>query len=222
MFNDLNNTTMNTRIKLIKSFIIGLAISAIYACGGSDDDGTTPPPTVDCSDTGPSISLSATATDCGADDGSIEVTVTGGTGSLDVTLDPQPLDFNFDNNTFTDLEPGSYTVQVTDDDNCSTSETAVVGMEGGGVSYINDVDPIVQSKCATPSCHVAGNALGIPDYTVFANFQARANNDPGGVRQRVKTDDMPRTGDGTQPGDPLTAEEKQALFCWIDEGAQNN
>ena len=204
---------MNTRANLLKTFALSLIITAIYACSSSDDG--TPPPTVNCNETGPSITLTATATDCGQDNGSIAIAVTGGSGTLQVSIDPAPLDFNFANNTYTDLEPGTYDIEVTDADNCSTSESAVVGLVGGGVSYMNDVDPIVQSKCAIPSCHVADNSQGLPDYTVFANFQARANNNPGGIRQRVKTGDMPRTGS-------LEAAEMAAIFCWIDEGAQDN
>jgi hypothetical protein len=192
-----------------------LGVFAVLIGCSSSDDASTPPPMVDCNATGPSISLAATSTECGVDNGSIEITVNGGTGNLDVTLDPQPLDFNFANNTFSDMEPGSYTVEVTDADNCSTSETVVVGLTGGGVSYMDDVDPIVQGKCAITGCHVAGNPQGLPDYTVFANFQARANNDPGGIRQRVKTGDMPRTGS-------LEDSEIVNILCWIDEGAQDN
>ncbi len=191
-----------------------LTLMLASACSSSDDGGT-PPQTVDCSASGPSITLTATATDCGEDNGSIAITVNGGTGTLDVTLDPQPLDFNFANNTFTDLEPGTYDIEVTDADNCATMESAVVGITGGGVSYMDDVDPIVQAKCAIDGCHVAGNPQGLPDYTVFTNVQARANNEPGGIRQRVKTGDMPRTGS-------LEATEIAAILCWIDEGAQDN
>jgi len=62
-----------------------------------------------------------------------------------------------------------------------------------------------------------------PDYTIFAEFQSRAHNNPLGIRQRVKTDDMPRqAGNDTQPGDPLSAQEKALIFCWIDEGALDN
>ncbi|GJM30892.1 MAG: hypothetical protein DHS20C17_35270 [Cyclobacteriaceae bacterium] len=179
----------------------------------SDDEGVTPP-VVDCNATGPSISLSTTTTNCGEDDGSIEINITGGTGVLDVTLDPQPLDFNFANNTFTDLEPGTYTIEVTDADQCATSETIEVGIAGGGVSYINDVDPIVQTNCAVPNCHDGSNA-GLPNFTDFSQLQSRANNQPGGVRQRVKTGDMPRSGS-------LDAAEIATLLCWIDEGAQDN
>lgn len=187
----------------------------IYGCS-SDDDAAPPPPGVDCSATGPSFTIATTASACGMDDGSIALTITGGSGNLTVTIDPQPLDVDFDNstNTFSNVEPGSYTIEVTDADNCSASENAVVDFGAGDVSYMDTVDPIVQARCAITGCHVAGT--GLPDFTIFSEFQSLANNNPGGIRQRVKTDDMPRSGD------PLTAEEKAALFCWIDEGAQNN
>lgn len=207
---------------IIQNLIISTFAVIAISCSSSDDGTTPPPPNVDCNATGPSISLAATDTECGVDNGTIDVTITGGTGNLQVTIDPQPLDFDFSSNTFTALEPGTYTVQVTDADNCAASESTVVGMTGGGVSYMNDVDPIVQANCAIPSCHDGSNAA-LPDYTVFANFQQRANNDPLGIRQRVKTNDMPRsTANNLEPGDPLSDAEKEILFCWIDEGAQDN
>ena len=190
----------------------GIIICMFLACG--DDDSTPPPPAVDCSATGPSLTLAITDTDCGEDDGVIDLAITGGTGNLTVTIDPQPLGVEFDNNTFSNVEPGSYTIEVTDADNCSVSANAVVDFNAGNVSYMTSIDPVVQSRCAVTGCHVAGTA--VPDFTDFATFQALANNNPGGIRQRVKTDDMPRSGD------PLTDEQKAALFCWIDEGALDN
>ncbi len=200
---------MNIKHFLRTHLIIMLASAVVISCSDGDDD--APPPTVDCNATGPSISLTATETACGQDDGQIEVDVTGGTGNLDVTISPQPIGFSFDNNTFTAMEPGTYTVEVTDDDNCTTSETVTVGFMTANLSYADDIDPIVQSKCAISGCHDGTQ----PDFTVFENFQARANNQPGGVRQRVKTGDMPRSGS-------LTGEEISMILCWIDEGAQNN
>jgi hypothetical protein len=195
-----------------KYLFFTLLISMVmYSCG---DDDSPPPPGVDCNVTGPSFTFATTESACGQDDGTITLTITGGNGNLAVTIDPQPIDVEFANNTFTNVEPGSYDIEVTDSDNCSTIENVVVDFASGTVSYMDDLEPIVQSRCAVTGCHVAGT--GLPDFTIFSEFQARANNDPGGIRQRVKTDDMPRTGN------PLTAEQKIALFCWIDDGAQDN
>ena len=199
------------QICTFKNLTILTAISMMAACGSDDE---VPPPALDCAATGPSITLAATPTVCGEDSGEIAVTVAGGTGNLAFTIEPQPLGVNFDNGTFTSLEPGDYTIEVTDANNCSTSANTTVVFSAANLSYMDDVDAIVQSKCAITGCHVSGT--GLPDYTIFAEFKARANNELGGVRQRVKTDDMPRSGG------PLSAEEKAALFCWIDEGALDN
>jgi hypothetical protein len=201
--------------------VMGTSASIIIACS-SDDAAPPPPPTVDCNATGPSVSLTANSTICGQDDGEIALAIVGGTGNLTVNIDPQSLGLEFANNTFTSLEPGTYTIEVIDTDNCSSTATATVSFSVGNVSYQNDIDPIVQARCAIAGCHDGSNSA-IPNYNIFAEFQARAHNDPLGIRQRVKTDDMPRqSGNDTQPGDPLSAEEKVALFCWIDEGALDN
>lgn len=199
------------QISTLKNLTILTAISMMAACGSDDE---VPPPTLDCAATGPSITLTATPTVCGEDSGEIAVSVVGGTGNLTFTIEPQPLGLIFDNGTFTSLEPGDYTIEVTDANNCSTSANTTVVFSAANLSYMDEIDAIVQSKCAITGCHVSGT--GLPDYTIFSEFQARANNSPGGVRQRVKSDDMPR--DRT----PLSDEEKAALFCWIDEGALNN
>ncbi len=200
---------MNKKGTLI-NVIITTVITVLAACS---DDGN-PPPGLDCNVTGPSISLMSTPSLCGEDNGEIALTIDGGTGNLTVNIDPQPIGIEFANNTFTSLEPGTYTIDVVDADNCSSNAMATVAFNAGNVSYQDSVDPIVQARCAIAGCHVAGT--GLPDYTIFSVFQARANNDPGNVRQRLKIDDMPRSGD------PLSAEEKAAIFCWIDEGAQDN
>jgi len=197
----------------LKNAIIAAALITVAACSSNDDP--APPPMLDCNVSGPNVTLTATSTICGEDDGEIALAIVGGTGNLTVNIEPQSLGLEFANNTFTSLEPGTYTIEVTDADNCSSSATATVSFSAGNVSYEIDVDPIIQARCAIPGCH-DGSDTSIPNYTNFTEFQARAHNDPGGVRQRVKIDDMPRSGG------PLSAEEKAAIFCWIDEGALDN
>ncbi len=204
---------MNERSAL-KNVIIVAAIAVVAACS-SDDDPAPPPPMLDCNVSGPSVSLTASPTVCGEDDGEIALAIVGGTGNLTVNIEPQSLGLEFANNTFTSLEPGTYTIEVIDSDNCSSSAVTTVDFNAGNVSYLNDVDPIIQARCAIPGCH-DGSDASLPNYTIFSEFQDRANNNPGGVRQRLKIDDMPRSGG------PLSAEEKALIFCWIDEGAMEN
>ncbi len=197
--------------KNMKILMAGMLVAFFSACSSDD---TEPPPALDCNVTGPSVSLTASPTACGEDNGEIALTITGGTGALTITIEPQPIGVEFANNIFSSMESGTYTVTVTDTDNCITSAQATVVSSAANPSYMTDVDPIVLARCAITGCHVAGT--GLPDYTIFSEFQSRAHNNPGGVRQRVKIDDMPRSGN------PLTAEEKAAIFCWIDEGALDN
>lgn len=206
---------MNQFLKLNNVLGLVVCLGLIVSCG--DDDGDpNPPPMVDCNTSGPVMTLTGTAsTGCGEDDGMVDVDITGGNGALTVTIDPQPVGVNFDaaNSMFTDVEPGDYTVEVVDDEGCTTSGMVTIGFPAANLSYQTDIDPIIQASCAISNCHDGSTTL--PDFTDFATLQARANNQSGGVRQRVKTGDMPRSGS-------LNAEEIAAILCWIDEGAQNN
>lgn len=190
-----------------------LAVLALVSCG--DDDTPDPTPMVDCNTTGPSVALTVTdLSGCGLDDGVIALAITGGTGTNTVTVDPTIANFDAGTATFSGVEPGDYTVTITDSDNCTTSEDATVGFPAAALSFATDIKPIVEANCAVPTCHDGGGSL--PDFNDFGTFQTRANNNAGGVRQRVKSGDMPRGGGS------LTATEISNILCWIDEGAQNN
>ncbi len=80
------------------------------------------------------------------------------------------------------------------------------------VSYTNDVAPIILAKCA--GCH--NSSSGLPDWTVLSNLQESGQE----VQRRITlplTDPgkMPRTGSITQA-------EREAIYCWIEQGAPNN
>ena len=198
-----NNYLLNT----LAAFALG---SFLIGCGSDDD--SDPPPMVDCNATGPTVTLAATNSACGQDNGEIAVTITGGTGNLTVTIDPQPANVDFSNNTFTNVEPGNYVVEVTDQDNCATSSNVTVEFTPSNISYSAEVDPIIQANCAIPNCHDGSNAA-LPNWMDLVTVQANAVN--------IKT----RTKDGTMPpaGRPdLQEAEIQAIACWVDEGAQDN
>jgi len=191
-----------------KFLLVVVLMVFLISCG--DDDGE---PAIDCSATGPDFSLTPTNSNCGQDDGQVQLTLLNGSGQLTITIDPQPAGTDFNNNVFTGLEPGDYTVSVTDENNCNATEIVTVDFESGNVSYANDVDPIIKSSCAIAGCHVEGT--GQANFNNFSELQARANNQPGGVRQRVNSGDMPRDG-------MLTETEIATILCWVDEGAQDN
>src|SRR6266498_4855924 len=86
-------------------------------------------------------------------------------------------------------------------EDCSTSK-----------SWVTDVEPIIQTYCATNSgCHGSGSTNGpgaLLTYTEVYNARAA-------IRSAVADGSMPK--DGT-----LSNTQKNVILCWIDNGASNN
>jgi hypothetical protein len=79
-------------------------------------------------------------------------------------------------------------------------------------SYSTDVGPIIQSYCASNSgCHATGSHEGPGALT---SFQQVYNNRTS-IRSSVANGSMP---ENTR----LSAEQKNGILCWIDNGANNN
>ena len=106
---------------------------------------------------------------------------------------------------------------------CSKSGSSTGGgSTGGGGSTVNctgvankfaaDVNPIIQTTCATnATCHGAGSANGpgpLLDHTQISNAK-------GLIRPAIVNGTMPKTG-------TLTTAQKNSIICWIDSGALNN
>jgi hypothetical protein len=83
---------------------------------------------------------------------------------------------------------------------------------GPAKSFSLDVNPIIQSSCATSSgCHGSGSATGPgPLLTYSQIFNARFT-----IRAEVSAGHMP-------PNGGLQAAQKAVIMCWIDNGAPNN
>ena len=79
-------------------------------------------------------------------------------------------------------------------------------------SFVADVKPIVQASCAFDSdCHGSGSASGPGSLLNYMEiFNARSI-----IRSEVVSGEMPK-------GAKLTSVEKNAIACWIDNGAPNN
>ena len=116
-----------------------------------------------------SASASVTNEICGNNNGEIAVTATGGTGTIQYSIDNG---VNFQTSSvFQNLAPGNYTIQVTDANNCSTTVTATVGTDGGPVvSAGND-----QTICAGQTVTLSGSGAdtytwdnGVTDGVAFA------------------------------------------------------
>jgi hypothetical protein len=91
-------------------------------------------------------------------------------------------------------------------------EVLAVDCNGPAKSFANEVNPIIQSTCATTSgCHGSGSTNGPGPLLNYAQvFNARS-----GIRSEVASGDMPKNGS-------LTTSQKTAIICWIDNGAPNN
>jgi len=78
-----------------------------------------------------------------------------------------------------------------------------------GISWANQIKPIVDVSCAKSGCHV--NGTGRIDLTKFDVVKANAAQ----IKTRVVNKSMPF--DGT-----LTADQIELIACWVDDGAFNN
>lgn len=79
-------------------------------------------------------------------------------------------------------------------------------------AFTADIKPIIDVSCAVVGCHVSGSANG--DFTTYAGI--RASVEGGNFEDAVLYDqDMPPSG-------PLPKSQRQAIKCWLEEGAPNN
>jgi hypothetical protein len=87
-----------------------------------------------------------------------------------------------------------------------------VDCSGTAKSFSADVNPIMQATCTSNSgCHGAGSNNGPGELLTYSEiFNARSS-----IRSTVASGSMPKTGS-------LTSTQKNAIICWIDNGASNN
>ena len=87
-----------------------------------------------------------------------------------------------------------------------------VDCSGNTKSFATNVKPIMQTSCAFDAdCHGSGSTSGPgPLLTYTEIFNARSV-----IRSAVVSGEMPKAA-------TLTSVEKNAIACWIDNGAPNN
>ena len=104
----------------------------------------------------------------------------------------------------------------------SDSTTGGGGTGGGGRTFscnpgvtpkfAADVQPIIQSLCATNSnCHAAGSTNSGGVFTTYAEVNAKKSN----IRAQILSGAMPQSG-------TISQAQINAFICWIDSGAPNN
>lgn len=93
-----------------------------------------------------------------------------------------------------------------------------------GVSFQEDIQPILAADCALAGCHAAPGAAGL-DLSNYDSFKKGGNTGPGFdasdgegslVVERIDGGGMPLG----RP--PLDGDQIQLFIDWIDEGAENN
>ena len=75
-------------------------------------------------------------------------------------------------------------------------------------SYATSIQPLFTSTCNLSGCHDGLNAAALTNYQVVHDNAAQ-------IKASVSTGRMPK-------GSTLTAAQKNAIYCWIDNGAKNN
>lgn len=99
---------------------------------------------------------------------------------------------------------------------CADHDFPTYNCPDNEVSYLEDIKPILQSKCAISGCH--NGSLGADrDWTNFAVFQENAQH--GNVKNFVVNRIMPPA---TSPNGGLSQDQINAIACWIDDDAPNN
>lgn len=139
---------------------------------------------------------------CGTNNGSIQVTATGGT---------EPYEFRINggaaqsSSLFQNLGSGSYIVSITDQSGCETNENVEIL---SGISYQGSIRTIIETNCAISGCH---NGNTFPDFRSMSNIQANA----GRIRTRTGNKSMP-------PNSTLSQQEIDLIACWVNDGALDN
>ncbi|MCY3720855.1 MAG: hypothetical protein OXG97_01390 [Candidatus Poribacteria bacterium] len=91
--------------------------------------------------------------------------------------------------------------------------------EDVGISFQNDILPILEKNCALAGCHVAGGAAGL-DLTGYDSFEKSGTFVPGNAKRSIVITRI--DGGGMPPAGPLDDDLIDLVKDWIDEGAENN
>lgn len=192
-------------IKITRQWVLLLA-GLCFAC--SDGDEPEPPNGMNCMEDFTIVAEVTATAECGTQTGAIEVDVTEGEGTYEYSLDGTTFSSN---NTFTDLEPGNYTITVRDENECQDTTAVLIN---SGVSFNASVKPIIEANCAVTGCHVAGNPEMIPNFQETANILSNA----GAIRDNTSAKIMPPPDSGRS----LSDEEIQLIACWANDGGPDN
>lgn len=92
-----------------------------------------------------------------------------------------------------------------------SSESYTPDCSGATPKYSANVSGIIQANCASASCHGVGSTKGPGQLTAYASVK----NSAAAIRASVVNGSMPKNSS-------MSAEQKNAIVCWIDAGANND
>ena len=161
--------------------------------------------------TAPGSTLSATLTntadsECLTNNGTIAVSAAGGTAPYQYKIGTGSFGSS---SSFSNLAEGNYAITVKDEAGCSITINSKVDHGNTGVSFANEINPILQAKCQSSNCHGSGSING--DWTKFAAVVSKATL----IKNRTADRSMPRGG-------TLTDAQIALIACWVNDGALNN
>jgi len=149
-------------------------------------------------------SISTSNSGCKTNGGSLKINASGGTAPYTYKINSST---GTSSNTATSLAAGSYTVKVTDDAGCSTTQTVRVT---SGIRLSVEVKAIIDANCAVTGCHVSGGAS--VSFTMIDNIISNASL----IKSKTQSGEMPKGGPA------LSLEKLNTIACWVDDGAPNN
>lgn len=175
----------------------GLTPSTFYTIGVIDNNSctnsttATTAGTVDpCSGFAAGVTSTVTnETTQGANDGTMTVIVNAGTAPFDLNLDSGQATYQLTalgSYTFTGLAPGSHTVEITDDNLCTDTETKIVGSAGDlCVGFVEGTDAVDVFNIENASSQGAtdGSITVIIGYVGASPYQLTLN--PGSIVQNL-------------------------------------
>ena len=146
-------------------------------------------------------------TDCYTDNGLLMLSASGGTPPYVFRLGNESFGGNA---IFEGLEPGLYSGTVMDADGCTDVVRMVVEQGTVSLDFSLEIRPILEDKCNTSGCH---NGSPGP-FNILDNHEIKEK--ASEIRDYVFSGNMPPQG-----FDPLTADERDLIICWIDSGNIN-
>jgi len=185
-----------------QTIYLSLIVMAFFmmACG---DDAPSDPCAVPIQ-----ITVETTRSEADNPTGSVTISATGGNAGKTYALNAGMAQSS---NVFNNLAVGAYTVVVLDQEGCSSNLSFDIE-EILAPSFAADINPIIQTRCATSGCHVSG---GNAPFTLigYAQISARADR----IKATTQAGTMPRSG---SPG--LSQLQVDLIAAWVDAGALDN